>query len=435
MNLHVSDLASWIQHRRWYATKNLAIENLEIVSQAPITFANREIQHTIVAVTTEHGRDMYQLLLAENSREYVESHVHADSVISTGEPSIYEFLGESPALTSLVDVFNHRLTSEVLNCHCQEEIPQAHTARLISTEQSNSSVVLGDHNIAKFYRRITPGINPDLEVGLALDRLESSYVPRVRGWAEGHIESVNTTLAVVHQFFPTAVDGFEHGLASVRDLIAAELPPESAGGDFAAESQRLGQAIRSIHSDLSTAFGTEQAASDQLIDTMLERLHKATSEVDALQPMKSAIAHKYERLRGTPLLVQRIHGDLHLGQVLRDPTGWKVLDFEGEPGASIERRRAMAPTARDVAAMLRSFDYAARQPLISHPEKAKLLPRTAEWARRNREAFLEGYGAELDDITAIFELDKAVYEALYEHHFRPDWIEIPLGGIARLLEE
>ena len=138
----------------------------------------------------------------------------------------------------------------------------------------------------------------------------------------------------------------------------------------------------------------------------------------------------------------RHHGDLHLGQTLRTPDRWVVLDFEGEPARPlIERRRKRSPL-RDVAGMLRSFAYAATAASLL---KDATVPE--DWEATARERFLNGYFTEVDagllpaseagirQLLAIFELEKAVYELRYELNNRPDWVPIPVAGIARLLQE
>jgi maltokinase len=140
-----------------------------------------------------------------------------------------------------------------------------------------------------------------------------------------------------------------------------------------------------------------------------------------------------------PVPAQRVHGDYHLGQVMRTQTGWVVLDFEGEPASPLAQRRARSSPLRDVAGMLRSFDYAARHQLLTHPDRAILTPVASDWVRRNGEAFCAGYAEAggLDPagnaiLLRALLLDKAVYEVIYEARNRPTWLAIPLESIAEM---
>ena len=140
-----------------------------------------------------------------------------------------------------------------------------------------------------------------------------------------------------------------------------------------------------------------------------------------------------------PVPAQRVHGDYHLGQVMRTQTGWVVLDFEGEPASPLAQRRARSSPLRDVAGMLRSFDYAARHQLLTHPDRENLDPVATEWVRRNTDAFCAGYAEAggLDPaanavLLRAMLLDKAVYEVLYEARNRPNWMVIPLESLAEL---
>jgi maltokinase len=239
------------------------------------------------------------------------------------------------------------------------------------------------------------------------------------------------------------VDGWSLAATSVRDLYAdGDRQAAQAGGDFAGEAERLGEATAEVHRDLASAFGVKDLparAYAEMSAGMLDRLDRAVAAVPELARCERALRAAFEEV-GTltdPLEVQRIHGDYHLGQVMRTQTGWVLLDFEGEPAVPLEQRRARWPALRDVAGMLRSLDYAARFQLAGHDNADQIAAAARDWARRNQAAFCTGYaragGADPGKhgiLVRALTLDKAVYEVIYEARNRPSWLSIPLGSIA-----
>jgi maltokinase len=305
------------------------------------------------------------------------------------------------------------------------------------------------------FRRVTPGPNPDLEVASALAQLGSSHIAEPFGWVETRIDGATTVLAILSRYLRAASDGWSLAATSVRDLYASEEGTRAAeaGGDFAGEAERLGAATAQVHRDLAEAFGRselEPEALRELAEQMYRRLDMAVATVPELGRYADKVGDAYSDLAKLiePVPAQRVHGDYHLGQVMRTQTGWIVLDFEGEPASPLAQRRARSSPLRDVAGMLRSFDYAARHQLVTHPDAAPsgpstpssgLAPRAADWVRRNGDAFCAGYAAaggldpaENSVVLRAMLLDKAVYEVIYEARNRPTWVPIPLESIAEL---
>ena len=355
------------------------------------------------------------------------------------------FLGESSEHDALED---ERVQAALLAHVAEGRVPvdPEMPSYLLGLEQSNSSVVYGDALILKVFRRPQPGDNPDIEVTRALAGVGCAHVAAPLAYRDGDVDGIPTTLALLQTFLRGASDGWAMATASVRDLLASgDLHADEVGGDFAAEAHRLGLATGTVHHDLaralpSTVAGrpeTQQTAA-QLNERLEAALLVAPELTEYAEPLREVYARFAERTAAVP--IQRVHGDLHLGQVLRTQDLWVLLDFEGEPARPLAERRALMSPLRDVAGMLRSFDYASRHLLVEQPSTPQLDFRATEWADRNRDAFCNGYAEavgtdprEENLLLTAFELDKAVYEVLYEARNRPRWLPVPLAGLDRLL--
>jgi len=443
----------WLGQQRWFAGKS---RQYTVAARLLATLADKPhpVQIWIADVQYPDALEHYQvpLVLRTDAAEQL-THAYVGSVTDAdgGDPvTLYDALHdkevtghwlESIAEQAAVDGVDFVRTAEPADIQVHEP------SLALTAEQSNTSLVFGDAAIMKVFRRLEPGLNPDIEIHEALGKLGSRHLARLLGYVTASLDGEQWSLAMLQEFLTTATDGWQLATNSVRDLMAeADLHAEEAGGDFAAEAHRLGQATAEVHADLALAFGSSQLGRAELADragAMNARLDAALVEVPELAEVEPGLRRAYTDFADLdrPVTAQRIHGDLHLGQVLRTTHRWVVLDFEGEPAKSIGERQAADSPIRDVAGMLRSFDYAARHQLIDIGSTPQSEFRANEWAERNRSAFCAGYAegggadpAEAAVLLRAFEADKAVYEAVYEARNRPHWLPIPLASLHRLAE-
>ncbi|MET7937824.1 phosphotransferase [Streptomyces sp. NPDC005322] len=459
-------LAEWLPRQRWFAGKGRPVTGFALVSATQLLpcaarGATPGLLHLLIRAQQpeppghRHGfgcghrrgaaaSDCYQILLGVRST-LPPPLAHALVGRPSGGPldgrTVYEALFD-PRLAGLL-LERLRVPGRLGPLRFVREpstvIPSVLAPRLMTAEQSNSSVIYGDTFILKLFRRVSPGTNPDLELPLALAHTGCTRVPAPAAWfeAEPPAESAGPppepfTLGVLQPYLTGSTDGWRLAL----DALAVH-------DDFTDAARALGHATAEVHLAMARALPTSVLRRPQLehlAAAMSERLDSAAAAVPALQPYRAALHGAYEDLAalgraGRTWAAQRIHGDLHLGQALLT-TGaggegrWSLIDFEGEPSRPLAERRRPQPPVRDIAGMLRSFDYAAAVGKHENPQ---------EWAGRTRAAYCAGYAdasgtdprAE-PQLLRAHETDKAVYEVLYEARHRPDWLSVPMTAIRRL---
>jgi trehalose synthase-fused probable maltokinase len=302
--------------------------------------------------------------------------------------------------------------------------------RALGVQQSNTSVALGDALILKVYRLVEPGLNPEIEMNAFLTEVGFDEAPALAGSATYHLGGEAHSAAMLQQLVPSSGDAWGWMLGRLADPQGGPAEAIRALGEVGRVTAAMHAALASrpetpgFPSRVATAeelASWQKAADGQLHDALAALDTAARSRLEAVAPGVTAGLAGIVNARGAR--VSRVHGDFHLGQLLRTGSSFFVIDFEGEPARSVQERRSPASPLRDVAGMLRSLDYA-----------AQTAAAPATWLPEARSAFLDGYGgigAEEEPLLAAFELEKACYEVVYEANNRPDWVWLPLGALER----
>lgn len=458
-------LAAFISSARWFGGKG---RDFEVTATRRLRLADRVAVELVTLTYGDGDTDLYQLPLSfhtESRSALDHALVGAWDDAELGHVHVYDALHDHDAaplwLRAFVDAPDATTgdhdagpdTGPGLTFHRvgSPELDSEARSAVLTGEQSNTSVAFGDQSLMKLFRRVTPGQNPDIEILAALTDAGNEHVAALYGWVDTELDGELLQLGILQQFLTTASDGWALALASLRTLHGGlDESARDSGGDFAAEAGRLGAAVAQMHTSLASAFPTESwdgTRLGQLADDMSGRLDAAARVVPELAAHAAGLHALFDAVRqldapgSAPVTAQRVHGDLHLGQTLRTAKNWKIIDFEGEPAKPLSERRRPDSAWRDVAGMLRSFDYAAESSLVDQeaPE-TDATARARDWAERNVRAFLTGYqdasGAELNQtLLTAYAADKAVYEAVYEARNRPTWLPIPLAALARLTDD
>jgi maltokinase len=431
-------LIDFITSRRWFASKTREVTHANVLDRASLHEGEPALYVELVEVVFDTGtHETYQLLTSGEDLDALADPRHVRELVHMMRGGMTLPAGEG------VLEFRALEGSASLGTELT-------TARVITSEQSNTSIVFDEELILKVFRRLEPGVNPELELLRFLTEHGFPNIAQLAGWYAYVGRPLDATLGVLQQYVGDALDGWE--------LALDEL--ESAPERFLTRLKRLGEVTGSMHAALGSeasdaTFAPEDPSGESLalltatVDEEISRIFvELPEDVEALDPIRG----RGEEVRESLALLShagsfgktiRTHGDLHLGQTLWSEArgDWVMIDFEGEPARSLAERRRKRSPLRDFAGMLRSFAYA-----VSAVEILRGKAAPEGWEERARQEFLRGYMETIDSsllpagdaafnrLLMVFELEKAVYELRYELNNRPEWIHIPVAGIIRMLE-
>lgn len=462
MSIDAQRLLEQLPRQRWFGFKDARIFGIGVVDQTIIDDGPPALVIAIVAVNVAGRSIWYQLPLlvdedgslrdatTEPDRLRVLGELMRNSDSIKGDHGVFHFGG--PGLDPMAPPLGHS------------------SVRVVDAEQSNTSVVLDEAVIMKFFRKLDRGPNPDLELNRLLTNEGFDHIPAQVGEItyEGEIEDeeVAVDLGIAQQLISDGTEGWSFLVAALHRFFE-EIDPadvaedrkfltEERAKDSLAAIEELGDVTAALHvalsrNDVDPELVPEAMARSDL-DDLAGRISSALT--DAPPEALKGIARTLKRLSAIEDAgaKTRIHGDYHLGQVLRGSKGWMVLDFEGEPLRPLSARRAKQTPLKDVAGMLRSLNYVTVATMFERTDDgsqdwARLEPWARVWEDTARERFLAAYltrahegrflPSEREDLLVILdalEIEKALYELEYERGHRPHWIRIPQHGLIRVVE-
>lgn len=474
-------LPGYVSTRRWYRAKTRNIERLTIQDVIPFPGAAA----FILILRIEYAeKDAEKYLLGAVLRRNL---VAGDNLICKvrdaegGEGGLYSAVSDAEFRQELLSLIGRNNTLEGRYGHfvaqhtaaLEQPIPTLESS-VSRAEQSNTSIVYADRYILKLFRKLEPGTNPDIEIGSFLTRRGFKNTPAILGQIEYKAKAGEPcAAAILQQFVPNQGDAWSYTLRSLRAFFErVPAGSENVLGDYADSAALLGKRTAEMHA----AFEDENAGPDFIperftnedaqklhtdllgqADIAFEALRRkqailtgsAAEFVREVLHRESEVATKFDALREAPITAVRIrhHGDYHLGQVLYTGSDFMIIDFEGEPARPLSERRRKALAMRDVAGMLRSFQYAAYAALFEMAPNGALEAWAEFWTDQVSAIYSDAYfstgrslrcipssAGERKILLEAFLLQKALYEVAYELNNRPDWVHIPLRGILGLLK-
>jgi maltose alpha-D-glucosyltransferase / alpha-amylase len=519
-------LAKYIQPRRWFASKSREIKSVRIHDAIPLPFNSERAFVLLMNVEYVQG-DPEQYLLPltfARGKDAVRVEHHYPYFVvcrinvqkNEHDGVLYDASGDPQFCAFLLDAIARRRSFKGEHGELEAWMGQAYKRirgangplppALGKAEQSNSSIHYGDKFILKMFRRLEPGVHPDLEVGAFLTEQEFPNTPAVAGWYQyrgANGDTITTgvltqlvheakdawpaTLEILGRYFervrvtPTGKQAIDNRVTSLLTMADNGVPDEVSGfiGTYVELARLLGQRTGEMHLALASASDNRDFAPEpfnpfyqralfqsirnltvsnfQLLRARLKALNaQDVIRAERVLTWQEQLLNRFKPLYQKPISAMRIrcHGDYHLGQLLYTGKDFIIIDFEGEPARPLGERRIKRTPLRDVAGMLRSFDYATYAAVFQQLESGniqaaqfpELEPWTRYWYQWVSAVFLKSYlgvvgqsglvPKDLPTLALLLEaslLEKAIYEVGYELNNRPDWVRIPLEGILQLV--
>jgi maltose alpha-D-glucosyltransferase/alpha-amylase len=488
-------LPAFLASRRWYADRG-RLATTHIAGAIPIVSADPDLGVALLEAEGQRETANYLLPLTIKWTRFDRDQQNPSALAAvrrgpregtlldaTADPSFIALLLENLRAARTTENDHRRIEFAPTATFPKDGPLPIQDVRAVDTEQSNTTVLVGTDYVVKLFRRLEPGLNPEIEVGHFLtETVVFSHAPPLLGTVHLEENGVRSAVAVVHGFVQNQGDAWTVTSAYLDRFVEEQrlLTAEAAGhSDEQAAYLRLmdhvGRRVAELQLALASrddiaAFAPEPITADDVrnwTEGILRRAERALGElarrrpdlandrrlVDALLSHRDSLPLRLRELLPETIDAMKIrhHGDFHLGQMLIVKDDICIIDFEGEPRRSLEDRRRKAPAARDVAGLIRSIDYSAtaalERALKSAPdEHGKLAHALEDWREHSVAAFMSAYRSSLSDtrlwpqsieaadrLLDFFLLEKAFYEIEYELAHRPDWLRVPLAGTWRIL--
>jgi maltose alpha-D-glucosyltransferase / alpha-amylase len=490
-------LPAFLANRRWFAERGNSAVTCDVVGALPLDAADQNLGVALIEAKGRHETATYLLPLSIKWTRFdpMRPNPNALAAVRRGprQGTLIDAAADAGFIASILENLSASRTIEGDQRSLEflptsrflpsTEIP-IQNVRAVDTEQSNTTALVDTHCVVKLFRRLEPGVNPEIEVGRFLtDTVAFPNAPPLLGAVELEENGIRSAVAVVHGFVEnqgdawTVTSAYLDRFVEERRLLTAEAAEHSdEEAAYARRMEQVGRRVAELQLALASRDDVVDFAPEPITaadvrawtDKVLERANRTLDElarrrsdltdhdrrlVDALLSRRQSLPDRLRELLPASVAAMKIrhHGDFHLGQMLIVKDDVSIIDFEGEPRRSIEDRRRKAPAARDVAGLIRSVDYSAtaalERALKSAPDEQGKIARALDgWREHSVAAFLGAYRQSLGDtrlwprslddadrLLDFFRLEKAFYEIEYELAHRPDWLRVPLAGTWRIL--